>query len=72
MGKVAGMDLKTLMLNLQASMVQYVLDKHYYMRKHGPYAYYGQENNLWDYTIAKLISLIWIGRLRSMKVCLGS
>ena len=39
--KVAEMDLKTLMLNPQASMQQYVLDKHY-MRKHGPSAYYGQ------------------------------
>lgn len=39
--KVAEMDLKTLALNPQASMQQYVLDKHY-MRKHGPNAYYGQ------------------------------
>lgn len=39
---VAEMDLKTLILNPQASMAQYVLDKHY-MRKHGPNAYYGQE-----------------------------
>jgi len=40
--KVAEMDLKTLALNPQASMQQYVLDKHY-MRKHGPNAYYGQK-----------------------------
>lgn len=40
--KVAEMDLKTLALNPQASMQQYVLDKHY-TRKHGPKAYYGQE-----------------------------
>ena len=42
MEKVAEMDIKTLMLNPQASMQQYVLDKHY-MRKHGPNAYYGQK-----------------------------
>ena len=42
MEKVAEMDLKTLRLNPNASMAQYVLDKHY-MRKHGPNAYYGQE-----------------------------
>ena len=41
--KVAEMDLKTLILNPRAEMKQYVLDKHY-MRKHGPNAYYGQEN----------------------------
>ena len=41
--KVAEMDIKTLMLNPEASMQQYVLDKHY-MRKHGPNAYYGQKN----------------------------
>lgn len=40
--KVAEMDIKTLMLNPQAEMKQYVLDKHY-MRKHGPNAYYGQK-----------------------------
>lgn len=40
--KVAEMDLKTLSLNPQAEMKQYVLDKHY-MRKHGPNAYYGQD-----------------------------
>lgn len=39
--KVAEMDLKTLMLNPKADMKQYILDKHY-MRKHGPKAYYGQ------------------------------
>lgn len=39
--KVAEMALKTLVLNPQAEMKQYVLDKHY-MRKHGPNAYYGQ------------------------------
>lgn len=42
MEKVAEMDLKTLMLNPNAEMKQYVLDKHY-MRKHGPNAYYGQK-----------------------------
>ena len=41
MEKVAEMDLKTLLLNPDSSMAQYVLDKHY-MRKHGPNAYYGQ------------------------------
>ena len=39
---VSEMNLKTLMLNPEASMAQYVLDKHY-MRKHGPDAYYGQQ-----------------------------
>lgn len=42
MEAVAEMALKTLMLNPQASMQQYVLDKHY-NRKHGPGAYYGQK-----------------------------
>ena len=42
MDAVAEMALKTLMLNPQASMQQYVLDKHY-NRKHGPGAYYGQK-----------------------------
>lgn len=42
MEKVAEMDLKTLALNPNAEMKQYVLDKHYY-RKHGPGAYYGQK-----------------------------
>lgn len=41
MEKVAEMDLNTLLLNPNASMAQYVLDKHY-SRKHGPNAYYGQ------------------------------
>lgn len=41
MEKVAEMDLKTLALNPNAEMKQYILDKHY-MRKHGPNAYYGQ------------------------------
>ena len=41
MEKVSEMDLKTLLLNPNAEMKQYVLDKHY-MRKHGPNAYYGQ------------------------------
>ena len=40
---VAEMDLKTLLLRPQASMPQYILDKHY-LRKHGPNAYYGQRN----------------------------
>lgn len=38
---VAEMDLKTLMLNSDAEIKSYILDKHY-MRKHGPDAYYGQ------------------------------
>ena len=42
MEKVAEMDLKTLLINPDASMQQYILDKHY-MRKHGPNAYYGQK-----------------------------
>jgi L-ribulose-5-phosphate 4-epimerase len=41
METVAEMDLRTLLLNPQASIARYVLDKHY-MRKHGPNAYYGQ------------------------------
>lgn len=41
MEKVAEMDIKTLLINPDASMQQYILDKHY-MRKHGPNAYYGQ------------------------------
>lgn len=41
MEKVAEMDLKTLSLNPNAEMKQFVLDKHY-MRKHGPNAYYEQ------------------------------
>lgn len=42
MEKVAEMDIKTLILNPNAGMKQYVLDKHY-MRKHGQNAYYGQK-----------------------------
>lgn len=42
MEAVAEMALKTLLLTRDASMQQYVLDKHY-MRKHGPNAYYGQK-----------------------------
>ncbi|MCD8322108.1 MAG: L-ribulose-5-phosphate 4-epimerase AraD [Oscillospiraceae bacterium] len=41
MEKVAEMDLKTMLLNPNSSMEQFVLDKHY-QRKHGPNAYYGQ------------------------------
>lgn len=43
MEKVAEMDLKTIQLNQNASMGQFILDKHY-LRKHGPNAYYGQDN----------------------------
>ncbi|MBR1676828.1 MAG: L-ribulose-5-phosphate 4-epimerase [Clostridia bacterium] len=42
MEKVAEMDLKTLILNQNAEMGQYILDKHY-NRKHGSNAYYGQK-----------------------------
>ena len=42
MEKVAEMALKTLILNKDAQMGQYILDKHY-SRKHGPNAYYGQK-----------------------------
>lgn len=42
MEKVAEMGFKTLQLNPNSTMAQYVLDKHY-MRKHGPNAYYGQK-----------------------------
>lgn len=42
MEQVAEMALKTLLLNPEATIAQYVLDKHYY-RKHGPNAYYGQK-----------------------------
>lgn len=41
MEKVAEMAIKTLMLNPQSEMQQYILDKHY-NRKHGINAYYGQ------------------------------
>ena len=43
MENVAEMALKTLLLNPNAEMAQYILDKHY-MRKHGPNAYYGQKS----------------------------
>lgn len=39
---VAEMAFKTLLLNPNAELKQYVLDKHY-QRKHGPNAYYGQD-----------------------------
>lgn len=39
--QIAEMGLKTLIVNPNASIPQYILDKHY-MRKHGPNAYYGQ------------------------------
>lgn len=39
---IAEMALKTLMINPDAKMPRYVLEKHY-MRKHGPNAYYGQD-----------------------------
>lgn len=42
MDKIAEIGLKTLILNPNAEMKQYILDKHY-MRKHGPNAYYGQK-----------------------------
>lgn len=42
MEAVAEMALRTLLLNPDASMQKYILDKHY-MRKHGPGAYYGQK-----------------------------
>lgn len=42
MERVAEMDIKTLVLNPNAEMKKYVLDKHY-MRKHGAGAYYGQK-----------------------------
>ena len=38
--KVAEMDLKTLVQNPKVEMGTYILNK-YYMRKHGPNAYYG-------------------------------
>ena len=43
MDVIAEMNIKTLMLNPHAYMKSYILDKHY-MRKHGPDAYYGQDN----------------------------
>lgn len=39
---IAEMDLKTMMLNPNATMPQYILEKHY-SRKHGKNAYYGQK-----------------------------
>lgn len=42
MEKVADMALRTLALNPNSSLAQYVLDKHY-DRKHGKNAYYGQK-----------------------------
>ena len=42
MDTVAEMDLKTLLINPEAAMPQYILDKHY-NRKHGKNAYYGQK-----------------------------
>ncbi len=42
MEKVAEMNLKTLLLNPNASMETYLLEKHF-KRKHGPEAYYGQK-----------------------------
>ena len=39
--KIAEMGIKTLALNPNATLRQYILDKHYY-RKHGKGAYYGQ------------------------------
>lgn len=42
MDVVAEMNIKTLSINKDAEMQQYILDKHY-RRKHGPDAYYGQE-----------------------------
>lgn len=40
--RIAEMNIKTIILNKDASLKQYVLDKHY-QRKHGPNAYYGQK-----------------------------
>lgn len=45
METIAEMNLKTLTLNPDAHMPQYVLDKHY-ARKHGPHAYYGQADEI--------------------------
>lgn len=41
---IAELDIKTLLINKNAEMKHYILDKHY-SRKHGPNAYYGQKNN---------------------------
>ena len=43
MDVIAEMGIKTMLINPQASIAKYVLDKHY-TRKHGPNAYYGQGN----------------------------
>ena len=40
--KIAEMGLKTLLLNPNAEIKNYILDKHYH-RKHGPNSYYGQK-----------------------------
>lgn len=42
METVAEMNLKTMLLNPDAELKQYILDKHY-LRKHGEKAYYGQQ-----------------------------
>lgn len=42
MEKIAEMNIKTLMLNPDARIAKYLLDKHY-CRKHGENAYYGQK-----------------------------
>lgn len=42
MEKIAEMNMKTMILNSQAKLPQYILDKHYW-RKHGTNAYYGQK-----------------------------
>lgn len=42
METVAEMNIKTILINPDSSMAQYVLDKHY-NRKHGKAAYYGQK-----------------------------
>ena len=39
--QIAEISAKTIALNPQSELKQYILDKHYY-RKHGPNAYYGQ------------------------------
>jgi len=40
--KISEMAINTLLINKDANMKKYVLDKHY-LRKHGPNAYYGQK-----------------------------
>ena len=44
MEKIAEMAIKTLLLNRDSAIQQYILDKHY-QRKHGPNAYYGQNRS---------------------------